>query len=168
MANEHNKAELATAIDEFQQQMAVIADIQQRRAELVATGTALRKRVSVTVNGDGVVIETQLDLDLDDYTPSEIGKAVTEAAQTATAELGKKNAELMAPIQQRRDRMPKMSDLIEGLPDLTGSLPQPVTASITPPNAPERARTDEPTMEFDDVEQLEDLQSGQVNADTRW
>ncbi|MEV6771279.1 YbaB/EbfC family nucleoid-associated protein [Nocardia sp. NPDC051030] len=166
MANEFMKAELASMIDEFQVQMAVLADIQQKRAQLTAAGTALQKRVTVTLNADGVVIETKF-VDTEDLTHEELAKAVTEAAQTAATELGRKSAELMNPIQERRGRMPKMSDLIEDLPDLNERIPEPIPASTAPPNAPERQRRD-PEMVFTDVEELDDLRPGRISANDNW
>lgn len=165
MANESAKAELASMIDEFQQQMLVLGEMQQKRAQLMATGYALQKRVTVVVNADGTVIETKLDDDLEDLSLYELGKAVTEAAQAAANELARKSAELMNPIQERRGRMPKMSDLIEGLPDLTARIPEPIPASTAPPNSPERQERNESVMTFTDVEDLDDITPGRIRAD---
>ncbi|MEU1429308.1 YbaB/EbfC family nucleoid-associated protein [Nocardia sp. NPDC005746] len=164
MANESAKAELASMIDEFQQQMRVLGEMQQKRAQLMATGYALQKRVTVVVNADGTVIETRLDPDLEDLPLPELGKAITEAAQAAATELAHKSSELLSPIQERRGRMPKMSDLIEGMPDLTERIPEPIPASTAPPNSPERQAT-EPAMTFTDVEELDDITPGRIRAD---
>ncbi|WP_458686103.1 YbaB/EbfC family nucleoid-associated protein [Nocardia tengchongensis] len=164
MANESAKAELASMIDEFQQQMRVLGEIQQKRSQLMATGYALQKQVTVVVNADGTVIETRIDPELEDLPLYELGKAITEAAQAAATELGRKSAELMNPIQERRGRMPKMSDLIEGMPDLTERIPEPIPASTAPPNSPERQH-DQPAMTFTDVEELDDITPGRIRAD---
>lgn len=164
MANEFLKAELASMIDEFQAQMKTLADTHERRARLTATGTALHKRVTIVLNADGVVIETRFDPDLD-LPLAEIADAVTEAAQAAAIELASKSTELMDPIKERRGRMPKMSDLIEALPDLTERIPEPIPASTTPPNSPDRQERTESAMQFTDVEDLEDLSTGRIRAD---
>ncbi|MFE3222513.1 YbaB/EbfC family nucleoid-associated protein [Nocardia sp. NPDC059228] len=165
MANESAKAELASMIDEFQQQMRVLGEIQQKRAQLMATGYALQKRVTVVVNADGTVIETKFDDELEGLALYELSKAVTEAAQAAATELAGKSAELTNPIQERRGRMPKMSDLIEGLPDLTDRIPEPIPASTAPPNSPERQQHNDPVMTFTDVEDLDDITPGRIRAD---
>ncbi|WP_433564591.1 YbaB/EbfC family nucleoid-associated protein [Nocardia sp. CA-151230] len=165
MANESVKAELASMIDEFQQQMRVLGEMQQKRAQLMATGYALQKRVTVVVNADGTVIETRFDEDLEGLPLHELSKAVTEAAQAAATELARKTAELTNPIQERRGRMPKMSDLIEGLPDLTDRIPEPIPASTAPPNSPERQQHSDPIMTFTDVEYLDDITPGRIRAD---
>ncbi|WP_433670687.1 YbaB/EbfC family nucleoid-associated protein [Nocardia sp. CA-136227] len=165
MANESAKAELASMIDEFQQQMRVLGDMQQKRAQLMATGYALQKRVTVVVNADGTVIETRLDPDLEDLPLLELAKAITEAAQAAATELARKSSELLSPIQERRGRMPKMSDLIEGMPDLTERIPEPIPASTAPPNSPERQENNQPLMTFTDVEELDDITPGRIRAD---
>ncbi|MGW4244223.1 YbaB/EbfC family nucleoid-associated protein [Nocardia sp. NPDC004722] len=165
MANEFLKAELASMVDEFQAQVEILNDIQQKRAQLMATGYALQKRVTVVVNADGIVIETRFDDDLEGHTLQELSKAVTEAAQAASTELARKSTELTAPIQERRGRMPRMSDLIEGLPDLTAQMPERIPASIAPPNAPERQQHSQPVMTFTDVEDLDDITPGRIRAD---
>ncbi|WP_162958611.1 YbaB/EbfC family nucleoid-associated protein [Nocardia yunnanensis] len=152
-------------IDEFQQQMRVLGETQQKRAQLMATGYALQKRVTVVVNADGTVIETKFDEDLEGFSLPELSKAVTEAAQAAATELARKSSELTAPFQERRGRMPKMSDLIEGLPDLTKRIPEAIPASTAPPNSPERQQHGDHVMTFTDVEDLDDITPGRIRAD---
>lgn len=165
MTNDRVKSELASMLDEFQQQMQVLGDIQQKRAKLMATGFALQKRVTVVVNADGVVIETRFDDDLEGLSLYELSKAVTEAAQAAATELARKSAELMNPLQERRGRMPKMSDLIEDLPDLNARIPEPIPASTAPPNSPERQDPNDRGMTFTNVEDLDDITPGRIRAD---
>ncbi|MEU0503989.1 YbaB/EbfC family nucleoid-associated protein [Nocardia sp. NPDC005998] len=154
MTNEFAKAEMAAVLDEVQQQFRAIAKVQQQRAELTASAT-VRKRITVTVNADGTIIETKFASDIDELSYSEIAKAVTEAAQQATAEVMRKAQELMTPLHDRRARLPKLSDLIEGMPDLSAEMPKAPTVSLAPPNAEERrafAADDRAPMEFSNVE----------------
>lgn len=166
MTNEFAKAEIAALVEEFQAQMATLADVQKQRSRIMATGTALNRRVTVVVNADGVVIETRFDDDLD-LPLHELAEAVTEAAQAAAVELTRKNTELMNPVKERHGRMPKMSDLIEGLPDLSELIPGSIPAPISPPNSRERQDDFEPTMVFTDVEVIDERAPGQI-SDTRW
>lgn len=150
MPNEHTRAELHAVIEQVGQQFRTIARIQRDRADLTASAT-VRKRVTVTVNADGMVIETKFAGNIDDLEYSEIAKAVTEAAQLAGAEVARKGQALMEPLNDQRARMPKLSDLIDGMPDFAANPPEPVPASTAPPSAPGRTVPDS-AMEFDDVE----------------
>ncbi|WP_433195542.1 YbaB/EbfC family nucleoid-associated protein [Nocardia sp. CA-107356] len=163
MTNEFAKAEMAAVLDEVQQQFRAIAQVQRQRAELTASAT-VRKRITVTVNADGTIIETKFAAGVEELSYSEIAKAVTEAAQKATAEVMRKAQELMMPLHDRRARLPKLSDLIEGMPDLSAEMPKAPRVSLAPPNAEERrtvADDDSAPMEFSNVEVV----SRQVGAD---
>ncbi|WP_336085372.1 YbaB/EbfC family nucleoid-associated protein [Nocardia sp. SSK8] len=135
MANEHAKAQMADILETVQEQMRAIAQVQQDRARIVASAT-VRKRVTVTVNADYKVIETKFTPDIDDLTYTEIAKAVTEAAQQAATEVARRTQELMAPLQRERARLPKITELVDDMDEF--AIPQPVEASLAPPNSPER------------------------------
>ncbi|MFG1794408.1 YbaB/EbfC family nucleoid-associated protein [Nocardia sp. NPDC049149] len=137
MTNEYAKAELASVWEEVQRQFRSIAQIQQARAELTASAT-VRKRVTVTVNADGTIIDTKFGPGIEELTFPEIAKAVTAAAQQACAEVGRKAQELMAPLQERRARLPKVSDLIEGMPDFRGDQPVEPEVPLAPPGSAQR------------------------------
>ncbi|WP_019926174.1 YbaB/EbfC family nucleoid-associated protein [Nocardia sp. BMG111209] len=132
--------ELADLVDQAHEQMRMVAEIRRTRTELTATGSVRHGMVTVTVNSDGTVIETRFADDIDDLEYADIARAVTEAAQRATAELARKNQELIAPLQQHRTRMPKLSDMIDGLPDFRAELGEPPKVSVAPPNSPTRNR----------------------------
>ncbi|UGT59994.1 YbaB/EbfC family nucleoid-associated protein [Nocardia asteroides] len=136
MTNEQAKADLASIVDEVQQQMRTIARVQQARAELTGTGTARGKRVTVTVNADNAVIETKFSADIAELEYAEIAKAVTEASQRACAEVAARTGELMQPVREQQARLPKLADLIEDMPNM--QVPESVAASTAPPRAPER------------------------------
>ncbi|WP_227998528.1 YbaB/EbfC family nucleoid-associated protein [Nocardia australiensis] len=157
MTNEHAKSELAAVLDEVQQQMRDIARVQQQRAQLTASAT-VRKRVTVTVNADGAIIETKFGPGVDELSYSDIAKAVTAAAQQAFTDVARKGQDLMVPLNDRRARLPKMSDLVEGMPDFTAETPERPSVSLAPPDADERRgaigarESDSSAMEFSDVE----------------
>ncbi|MEU0540808.1 YbaB/EbfC family nucleoid-associated protein [Nocardia sp. NPDC005978] len=139
MANEFAKANLSDILEDFAGQMRTITGLQRQRAVLTASAT-VRKRVTVTVNADGTVIEVKFSSDIADLDYPEIAAAVAEAAQQAAAEVARKGRELMAPVSQNRNRLPKFSDLVPGMPDLSRELaiPEPPVVSTAPPKAPER------------------------------
>ncbi|MFC9993629.1 YbaB/EbfC family nucleoid-associated protein [Nocardia sp. NPDC127526] len=149
MTNERAKADLNDILDGFAQQMRTITKLQQDRAALTATAT-VRKRVTVTVNAEGTVIETKFSSDIEDLDYEEIAKAITEAAQQAAAEVARRGKEVMAPVSQGARRLPKLADLIPGMPDLSKELtiPAPPVVSTAPPNSAER-RAAQPASESD-------------------
>ncbi|MGV9663642.1 YbaB/EbfC family nucleoid-associated protein [Nocardia niigatensis] len=140
MTNEQRKADLHAILDGFAEQMRTITQLQRERAALTASATVRGKRVTVTVNADGTVIETKFGSGIEDLDYPEIAKAVTEAAQQASAEVARRGREIMAPVSQNRDRMPKLTDLVPGMPDLSKELaiPAPPVVSTAPPKSPER------------------------------
>ncbi|QLY31850.1 YbaB/EbfC family nucleoid-associated protein [Nocardia huaxiensis] len=154
MPNERAKAEMHAVLEEVQEQMRQVARIQQERVQLTASVT-VRKRVTVTVNADGTVIETKFGSGIADLSYAEIARAVTEAAQGASAEVARKGAELMQPFQERRSRLPKLSDLVEGMPDFGAMMPAAPPVSTAPLNSAERVAELENVSgapEFEDVE----------------
>ncbi|MGQ4618079.1 YbaB/EbfC family nucleoid-associated protein [Nocardia sp. R7R-8] len=166
MTNEQAKADLADILDGVQEQMRIIARLQQERAELTGRATVRGKRVTVVVNADNTVIDTQFGTDIEDLSHAEIAKAVTEAAQQASAEVARKTRELMAPLETHRARMPKLSDLVEGMPEVRA--PEPIPAPTAAPNARERREfSDGSGMRFTDTETVERHRGGSV-TDSSW
>ncbi|MGW4355130.1 YbaB/EbfC family nucleoid-associated protein [Nocardia sp. NPDC004582] len=140
MVNERAKADFSDILDDFRDQMRTITQLQQQRAAITASASVRGKRVTVTVNADGTVIETKFASDIDDLDYHEIAKAVTEAAQQASAEVARRSREIMAPVSQNRNRLPRLSELVPDMPDLSEALriPEPPVVSTAPPKAPER------------------------------
>ncbi|MFE3255929.1 YbaB/EbfC family nucleoid-associated protein [Nocardia sp. NPDC059091] len=140
MSNEQAKSDLAEILDGFADQMRTITKLQRERAALTASATVRGKRVTVTVNADGTVIETRFGSGIEELDYSEIARAVTEAAQQAAAEVARRSRDIMAPVSQNRNRLPKLTDIIPGMPDLSKELaiPEPPVVSTAPPKAPER------------------------------
>ena len=136
MTNDHMQSELAGILGEAKQQLRVIARIQRDRAELTGTASVRKNRVTVSVNADGTVVETKFGAGIEDLSYPEIARAVTEAAQQAAEELADKHRELTAPLQQRRAKLPTLTDLIEDMPDVR--LPTAPEPSLAPPDSPER------------------------------
>lgn len=140
MTNEQAKAELASIMDGVQEQMRTIARIQQQRAELTARATARGKKVTVTVNADNIVVDVKFADNIDELSYTEIAKAVVEATQRACQRIAEKTTDLMSPLDIQRSRMPKLSDLVEGLADI--EVPGRVAASTTRPAAARRTVSD--------------------------
>ncbi|MGF6885542.1 DNA-binding protein YbaB [Nocardia sp. GAS34] len=138
MHNDRTKGDLADMLDTVSLHMRSIAEVQQQRVELTATATAGEGRVRITVNADGVVIETEFADDIDELDYDEIADAVTDATQEAAAEVARRAAEMLAPIRKSRSRLPSLSSMVEGFPDLRTKTPELQRASFDSPAA--RAR----------------------------
>lgn len=151
--NERLRADAAMMMEALSEQMQGIAKIQRDRSRLTATVTACDRRISVTVNADGILIETRFADDIGDLSFDEIAAAMTEAVQGAYRKVSERGRELMEPLRERKSRLPSLSDLIEGMPPLESTIPVAPPVSVAPPNSPERRYDDEDTG-FGDAERL--------------
>lgn len=134
MVNERLAADTATMLEGLRAQMNDIAELQQRRSELTATASVGQDRVQVTVNADGMVVETVFGERAGDLSYEELAEYVTVAAQAAMQGVQNRSRELMQPLLEHRNRLPKLSEIIEGVPDLADILPVPPTPSTEPPH----------------------------------
>ncbi|MVU78974.1 YbaB/EbfC family DNA-binding protein [Nocardia sp. ET3-3] len=172
MTGQNGEVAKAAILEEFTSQMRDIAEASRKRTQLVASATAAGGRVQVTVNADGVVIATRFSSDIDELTFDEIAKAVTTAAQNAATEVSKQGRELLQPLRDRRARMPRLSELIEGMPDLETKAPLVEPASLAPPKSRERlSQLREPAPEYGNAVGYEAWSEGQENrgaTDSGW
>lgn len=119
MGNDAARHDLVEALALVQEHMAALAVVERKRAALFASATAAGGTVVVTVNAHGVVSHTTIDESyLDDYALADLGSHVTIAAQAAAGDVQRQSAELLAPLAERRERFPSLSDVIDGAPDL--------------------------------------------------
>ncbi|MEX3654974.1 MULTISPECIES: YbaB/EbfC family nucleoid-associated protein [Mycolicibacterium] len=119
MDNYAARHELIDALALVQEQFADLAVVEQERATSSSSATSAGGTVTVTVDCDGVVIHTQVSENyLDDHDLADLGQHITDAAQAAARDIEQKVAELLAPLAQRREQMPSLSDIVEGAPDI--------------------------------------------------
>ncbi|MEU1523337.1 YbaB/EbfC family nucleoid-associated protein [Nocardia rhamnosiphila] len=137
MVNERLQEDMATMLSGLSHQMRSIAEVQKKRSLLTATVLAEEKRIEVTVNADGLLIDTKFADDILDLTPDEIAAAITKAVQDAAAQVQLRARELMEPLLAHRDSLPKLSEMIEGAPDLAGLIPQPLETPTVSPDSPD-------------------------------
>ncbi|WP_405167250.1 YbaB/EbfC family nucleoid-associated protein [Nocardia sp. NBC_01499] len=143
-------------MDEVQSQLRTIAQLQHQRLALIGKASERGGRVTVTVNADGVLIDLKFGRGVEDLEYAELARAILKATQDATADVTRRTEELMAPIQQDRARLPKLSDLVEGMPDISSMMPTVERAPRSKPDAPDRAAAlDDPGMIFDNVETVD-------------
>ena len=108
----------------FQEELADIAAVQEKQATLTANVAVADGKVEVTVNAAGHVVKTVIDESyLDDYEFEKLADHLTEAAQAAAREVTGRVAEMMAPINERRQSLPGLSEIVEGAPDLRDLTP---------------------------------------------
>ncbi|WP_230329148.1 YbaB/EbfC family nucleoid-associated protein [Nocardia aurantiaca] len=155
MANEAEKSRLAELLEMVQGGFASVARAQEERARLTATAQAGGRRVTITVNADGVVIKTEFSDDIDDLLFSEIAAAVTTATQEAAAQVRQKSQEIMTALRREQERMPTMSEFFPAMPDIQAMIPTPPEVSTAPPGSPERDAPDGSAPRFTDVEDWE-------------
>lgn len=119
MSNDAARHELAEALALVQEHLAELAIVEKKRAALSATVVAADRTVVVTVDARGVVSKVDVDESyLDDYELADLGGFVTAAAQEAAGEVGRRSAELLVPLAERRARFPSLSDVVDGAPDI--------------------------------------------------
>ncbi|MEV6771260.1 YbaB/EbfC family nucleoid-associated protein [Nocardia sp. NPDC051030] len=157
MTRERGEAAAASILEGFTQQMREIAEVSRKRTQLTASASAASGRITVTVNADHIVIATRFSTDIGDLTYDEIAKAVTSASQKASAEVAFRTKELLKPISDKRARMPRLSELFEGMPDVQAEAPTLPPASLAAPNSRERlAQQATPAPEFTDALDYDD------------
>ncbi|MEU7764908.1 YbaB/EbfC family nucleoid-associated protein [Nocardia sp. NPDC049190] len=148
-----DEGDMASILEAFQEQMRTIAEAQRKRTKLTGTATSRDKTVTVTVNANGVVIKTKFHPNIKYLSIEQLASTVTKVAQDAAAVVARKNEELAAPITDRRARLPKLSELVDGMPDFAGEIPIEPPVPLAPPTSPESAQTsDEAAAQFTDVE----------------
>lgn len=131
MSNDAARHELADVLALAQQQMADLAAMQKKRAALTASAAVADGTVKVTVNAQGILTRTVIDESyLDEFEFSDLGEYITSAAQAAAREVGKRSAELLVPLSERRKQLPALSEIVDGAPDFREFIPD---LTIKPP-----------------------------------
>jgi DNA-binding protein YbaB len=134
-----------------QEQMSEIAELQKKQVALVASATVADGLVTVSVNSQGVVIETKIDRDyFDEFDLDDLSKHITEAAQAAARDVQSRAQELIAPAMDRRGAFPSFSEFFEGAPDIGKLISEMPKPSMAPPNASERLSLDVDPTDHDD------------------
>ncbi|MFE4455819.1 YbaB/EbfC family nucleoid-associated protein [Nocardia tengchongensis] len=166
MTNEAAKAQLADLAEMVQGSFAALARAQRDRARLTASARAGGRRVTVTVNADGVVIKIEFSDDIDELTYSEIAAAVTSAAQEAAVEVKQKSQEILAELQAEKAKIPALSEVFPLMPDIQAMMPTPPEVSMAPPNAAERRAPDaDAGPRFENVEEFEHDPQARAHSD---
>ncbi|GAB2688914.1 YbaB/EbfC family nucleoid-associated protein [Nocardia thraciensis] len=158
MSGRFGPEEFPDLMDDIQDTLETIARLQRERTALVGKASVRRGRVSAVVNADSVLVDLKFGRDVEDLEYPELARAVIEAVQEASADVNRKARELMSPLDEQRARLPKLSDMVPGMPDLREQVPPPERAPVTKPGAQEIFGSADDTgrpMTFDNVEVVE-------------
>lgn len=122
---------MTDVLAQVQEQMADLAAVQRKQAELTASATTADGLVEVTVNAHGHLTQTVIDETyLDEFEFEELAGHITEATQTAIRNAATQMQEMMAPILERRQSLPGLSEIIDGAPDLRDFKPPAFESSV--------------------------------------
>jgi DNA-binding protein YbaB len=122
---------MTDVLAQVQEQMADLAAVQRKQAELTASSTAADGLVEVTVNAHGHLTKTVIDETyLDEFEFEELAGHITEATQTAVRSAATQMQQMMAPILERRQSLPGLSEIIDGAPDLRAFKPPEFESSV--------------------------------------
>jgi DNA-binding protein YbaB len=122
---------MTDVLAQVQEQMADLAAVQRKQAELTASATAADGLVEVTVNAHGHLTQTVIDETyLDEFEFEELSGHITEAAQGAIRTAATQIGEMMAPILERRKTLPGLSEVMDGAPDLREFMPPGFESSV--------------------------------------
>ncbi|MFD4355404.1 YbaB/EbfC family nucleoid-associated protein [Nocardia sp. NPDC058518] len=141
MSNEYaDRAE--SMLEDLHRHAATIAAAAAERAALTATASTAQDRVTVTVNADGVVIRTQLAPTAASMSLTELAESFTAATQDAAGQVQRESARLLATVTANGAPIPKLSDIVADMPELSELLPDLAPASFAAPTPPRRDPTD--------------------------
>ncbi|WP_327119148.1 YbaB/EbfC family nucleoid-associated protein [Nocardia sp. NBC_01730] len=116
MSSERDRVGHPDTLTQIQEQIRIIEETQRQRVLLTATALSRDKRVRVTVNTNGMVIETRFASDISQvFTADELAKTVTEVVQAAAAAVDCKNQELIASLAAKQALLPRMPEPAEGI-----------------------------------------------------
>lgn len=127
------RARLDELIDAVNKGMQSIAEAQQERAKLTATASDAGNRVTVTVNADGIVVDTRFAGDIDELSYDEIATAVTKAAQQAAVDVRARSESVMAAASQGFGGIPEFDEVAADIPDFTKLIPPAPEVSLARP-----------------------------------
>ncbi len=146
MDNDTARHELIDALALVQEQFADLAAVEAERAALSATGTGADGTVTVTVDSRGIVIHTAVsETYLDEYDLADLG--VVHHGRRPGCDARHRADEWrnsLAPLAQRREQMPSLSDIVEGAPDIRNLLSTVVPVRV--PGSDEEDPDDFPTV----------------------
>lgn len=118
MDNDDVRHEFDHVFSLVQEQMGELSVMQQKQMALTATGTAAEGLVEVSVDARRMVTKTVIDESyLDEFEFADLSGYVTAAAQSAAEKLEQRSAALLAPLNERRQRISSLAGRVGDAPD---------------------------------------------------
>jgi hypothetical protein len=96
----------ATTPEDVEELWRDIAAVERRRKLLTATAMACDKRITVTVNADGVLIETKFSRDIGDLSYAEVAEAIPIAVRGAATEVVRRGRAMTWSLLDRDTDIP--------------------------------------------------------------
>lgn len=133
----------------------IMADIRSARERAVLVNATVRKlddNIAVSVNAEGVVVDTVIDEDaLSRFPASRIAAAITEAAQEGAREVSEKRRAIWDPVNERSAQLPRASDIDPTIPDFAAIINE--GRPEVPLNRPVESMVNDPDETYEYVEE---------------
>jgi DNA-binding protein YbaB len=114
--------ESTAKLEQYHAKLGEITRLQQERTQLMGVGVVERRRVTVTVNADGITIDIKFSSDIGDLDYDEIAAAITEASQLAVADVAEQTTALFAPITTDPTDRIDMDETLSGIANMRDQL----------------------------------------------
>ncbi|MBU3065385.1 YbaB/EbfC family nucleoid-associated protein [Nocardia sp. NEAU-G5] len=114
--------ETAKTIEQYRTRLDEINRLQTERTRLMGVGTVERRRVTVTVNADGITIDIRFSSDIGDLDYDEIATAITEASRLAVADVAEQTTALFAPIAPDPAGRIETDEILSGIANMRDQL----------------------------------------------
>ncbi|MGF6889185.1 DNA-binding protein YbaB [Nocardia sp. GAS34] len=119
---------------QLQEHLQALTEARQQRARLTASATSRDRRVTITVDANGVIASTRFADDIGELVPDELARMVTQVAQEAAKVVARRNQELVAALAAQHGGLSEMAQRVTELPTMgfEMSVPAPLFAALQP------------------------------------
>ncbi|MBY8862746.1 YbaB/EbfC family nucleoid-associated protein [Nocardia sp. CA2R105] len=117
-ANRGIRNQVEDVLDAYEEQRALLPEVQAKLAAARASATSADGLVEVTVDTAGVLTEVRFEPKALRSNREQLGRSVTEAGREAARRAQEQARAILAPIAAAADGMPDLPDLVPGSPSL--------------------------------------------------
>lgn len=143
--NDRLRAEAAQFVDDVHQLITGFVEAKRRHQAVTAAASAERGRILVTVDVSGAVTEVDFGAGIEQIGYQQIARGVRYAAQQAAAAVKDKADEVLSAQRAALLRLPKLSDLVDWLPEEQQLADPPPALLTSPAERGPAAEANEPT-----------------------
>ncbi|WP_040740699.1 YbaB/EbfC family nucleoid-associated protein [Nocardia tenerifensis] len=130
--NERLRTEVAQVVADVHRLIAGFAEAKRQHQAVTASASAERGLIVVVADVSGALTEVYFEDDIEQLGYHQIARGVVQAAQRAAAQVKSKADEIISAQRGSLLGLPKLSDLVDWVPD-EQELPSPPAALLTPP-----------------------------------